>query len=143
MHELVEKLNLPVLSPLPQRHWWVVDKDWVCEGYTVPRGFCADLDSIPTIPLVYLLFKGRARAAALMHDYHYATNLITRKQADDLFYEMSMKENVSKPLAFMMWLGVRAFGWYPYNKSQKIPTYERLTRRMVDKDGHAQVLNDE
>lgn len=137
MSEVKDYLKLPSLSPLPHRHFWVVNEEWVCYGHTVPRGFVTDLDSVPTIPVLYALIKGRSRWAALLHDFLYSGTTVDRKTADLLFHRAMLEEGVPPVVAKCMYWAVRGFGWRYYNKQRKIPSSERLQRRIADYTGEA------
>lgn len=56
-------------------------------AFTVPKGFHTDLASVPRLPLMYWLCGATADEAAVIHDFLYATQLVTRAQADDVFAE--------------------------------------------------------
>lgn len=142
MSEVKEYLKLPSLSPLPKRHFWVVNDAWECYGHTVPKGFVTDLDTIPMLPLLYLLIKGRARWAALLHDYLYSGTSVDRKTADLLFLRAMLEEDVPHWVAKAMYWAVRGFGWRYYNKQRKIPSNERLQRRIADYTGNAPCFTD-
>lgn len=110
-----------VLDGLSVSKEWVVERpllyfskagDW----YEVPKGFITDLASIPK-PLRGLIeVNGRHRKAAVLHDYLYCTQKVTREEADALFLEAMGMIGVDTVQRNAMWLGVRAFGWRYWNK---------------------------
>lgn len=130
----------PTLVPLKQRHWWVLAEDWTYHGFTIPAGFLTDFDSIPPIPGVYALFKGRARRSALLHDYHYATGCVSKEVADDFFYRTMLEDGVNRTLAKQMYRAVKWFGGRYYNKFAKLTPAHRIARRLIHKDGYAECL---
>ena len=95
---------------------------------TVPKGFVTDFASVPRLPLVYLITGNTSHWEAVGHDLDYRWGLLTRKQADDRFYEMSvvrsqMRKNQRKVYNIgrtfrgrIMKLAVRSFGWLSYNQ---------------------------
>jgi hypothetical protein len=77
---------------------------------TVPAGFQTDFASVPRLPVVYLLVGGRARYASCVHDFLYSKSGVSRRDADAVFYEAACLGGGSKPLSWLMWLGVRLGG---------------------------------
>lgn len=57
-------------------------------------------------------FDGNWKECCDRHDKRYSNNRLTRKQADRLLYRCVAKKN--KHIAFLMYLGVRLFGWLRY-----------------------------
>lgn len=89
---------------------------------TVPEGFETDLASIPRMFTYILPINDRHRLAAVVHDYMYARRgvlpgkIVTRKQADQVFYEAMMALKVPKWKAWTMYRGVRAGGWVHWRR---------------------------
>jgi hypothetical protein len=84
-------------------------------GITVPEGFITDLDSVPRIPVFYLVFKGRTTKAAIVHDYLYASG-VDRKNADKAFLQLMELENVRRRYRLPIFTAVRIFGGYRYRQ---------------------------
>lgn len=88
--------------------------------FTVPEGFTTDLASVPSIVpgVIRVLFRGplQTAMAAILHDYLYETGLVSRKTADDLFYEALRATGEGRIGAFLMWSGVRAGGWFVWRR---------------------------
>lgn len=81
--------------------------------FIVPYGFVTDLASVPRLPVIFFLTGGTAQAAAVIHDWLYSPKCkdkITRKMADDVFYEAMLVCDVPKWRAWLMWMGVRSAG---------------------------------
>jgi len=142
MSEVKEHLKLPSLSPLPTRHFWVVNEDWDCYGFTIPRGLVTDLDSVPHVPVLFSLFKGWARWSALLHDFLYSGTSVSRAVADALFHRAMLEEGVPSHIALLMYWAVRVMGWRRYNKKRQISADDRLERRIADYSGEAPCFND-
>ena len=53
----------------------------------IPEGFVTDLSSVPRLPLIYWLYGGRARKAAVPHDFLYQTHICAKAVADRVFLE--------------------------------------------------------
>ena len=137
MSEVKEKLELPALSPIPKRGWWVVDETWTCYEFTVPKAFVSDLDTIPHVPGLYVLIKGRARWSSLLHDFLYSTGMVSRKEADDHFHKAMLEEGVPRRIAKLMYLAVRWFGASHYNRNADMTVTQRVKQRIADENGHA------
>ena len=85
---------------------------------TVPAGFGTDLDSVPRIPGVYALAKGRAVKSAVIHDYLYREQR-PRAFADSVLLDAMAVEGVSNPIRWTIYAAVRVFGWIPYDRIGK------------------------
>lgn len=102
---------------------------------TVPAGFLTDGASIPRVLQGVLPAWGRWSRAAVIHDYlcraidagdpvyvearwvegAYGLTLVVdaRRRADAIFHEALLVSGVSRPLAWVMWLAVRAADRWP------------------------------
>jgi hypothetical protein len=96
---------------------WTLMQDFRFFGehnvWVVPGGFKTDLDSVPRVPLVYALFKGRATKAAVLHDWMYTTKK-GKFLADKTFLEAMKAEGVKFVHRFAIYLAVTLFGWSIY-----------------------------
>ncbi len=75
----------------------------------VPGGFATDLASVPRLPAAYLLFAGRARRSAILHDWLYEQRY-PRAWADAVFRAAMGEEHVGPLARWAMWAGVRLGG---------------------------------
>lgn len=96
------------------RNMLVVQKDFKYGEIFIPKGFRFDGASIP-YPLWGIFGKPNEKYYLLpscIHDYVYNTKNcpINRKKADDMFYELLIKEGNSTVKSFLMWSAVRVFG---------------------------------
>lgn len=94
---------------------------WKCKDYyfEIPEGFRYDGASVPWIASRLFPRKGRPYdRAACLHDYLYATHLLTRKQADKLFYKAMLSDSVSKWRAYIVYQAVNLFGSSAYNAKE-------------------------
>ena len=82
----------------------------------VPHGFIFDFDSVPRIPVVYAWLKGRAHKSAVIHDWLYAMQSVSRKEADRIFLDAMYDEGVPWYRALPIYLAVRLFGGRPYRR---------------------------
>ena len=83
---------------------------------TVPVGFISDLDSVPRIPVVYLLFSSFGDSPAFLHDYVYSVGLFPRLDCDDLLLEAALATGVPAWKARCVYAGVRLGGASHYNQ---------------------------
>jgi len=90
--------------------------DVAMETFIVPPGFQTDLASVPRLPVVYMLTGDTSDEAAVVHDFLYSTQKVTRATADAVLREASAVTGVPAWRRWMMWAGVRLFGgshWKP------------------------------
>lgn len=90
----------------------------------VPAGTTTDLDSVPRMPLAYMLAKNRTVIGATVHDYLYATGKlhgkpITRALADKIFLQAMKDEGVGWFARRVIYLGVRAGGLLAWRRHRK------------------------
>lgn len=96
---------------------WIVMQDLVYESdvagmtFTVPKGMSTDLASVPRLPIVFLLTGDSSASAAVVHDFAYSTKPVPRRIADAVLREASKVTGVPAWRRWLMWAGVRAFGW--------------------------------
>ncbi|MCY1285259.1 hypothetical protein D9M70_341890 [compost metagenome] len=76
----------------------------------VPAGFVTDFASVPRIPVIFDLIGAYGHAAALLHDYLYATGMVPRADADRIFRGALRASGIARWRAWLMWSGVRAGG---------------------------------
>jgi hypothetical protein len=73
----------------------------------IPEGFLTDLSSVPRLPLIYWLYGGRARKAAVPHDFLYQTHSCTKEEADEVFREaMALLPDLPAHARWAMYQGV-------------------------------------
>ena len=105
--------RLQLNSPLTYRSYYI-------DVIEIPAGFITDLASVPPLVpgVVRALFRGplETATAAILHDYLYATGVVSRRKADALFYEALIATGETRTGAYLMWLGVRVGGWSSWRK---------------------------
>lgn len=79
-----------------------------------PIGMLTDLDSVPRLPLVYWMVKGRALKAAIIHDALYwygvpreGADPINRRFADETMFEAMKAEGVGYLWRVLIYRGLR------------------------------------
>lgn len=110
--------KLIVSSEPTSSEQWVVEAPLVYltnyrTAIVVPIGYATDLASVPRFAWrIVRPDHPTARRAAVVHDFIYTnlTDIYTKKQADDIFYEALLEDGTSKVLAFLMWCAVRVGG---------------------------------
>ena len=115
--------GLPKFSALEYRHVgpnaWQLTRSFMYFGdkYTilVPFGFITDMDSIPRVPVLYALLKGRSVRAATVHDYLYSTQA-GKAYADRVFLAAMEDEGLPARRRYPIYWGVALFGHWAYNQ---------------------------
>lgn len=116
------KNNLKVELINNEGRKWKVLEDFVYEDdkfgtITVPAGFETDFASVPRIPVVFELVGDKGHAAATIHDYLYTVGTIDRKDVDGILLRALRATNVGKVRSYLMYGGVRCFGWLYFGKT--------------------------
>lgn len=109
----------PVLCALP-----VACEKCARECVVVPAGTLTDLASVPVLVqnLPFLDPTGRSRSPSVLHDFLYRGGTFvngrrpTRGEADRLLRVALRSERSSRTVAAVFWLGVRAGGWFAWQK---------------------------
>ena len=87
---------------------------WAGKSFTIPRGFESDGASVPRFfwRLVCPPLDHRAVRAGVAHDYIYRTHPAgwTKKEADQMFYDLLVSDGVPRFRAYLAYLGVELFG---------------------------------
>lgn len=105
---------------------WEFNKDWyfVIDDveYVIPKGFVFDGASIPKAMWAIISPTGVLLIGATIHDYMYQNGkllmrgkrkerIVTRREADRIFRQVSIEVNGFSIVNWMAWAGVRLFGW--------------------------------
>lgn len=107
--------------------WWRVLEPVMCEDrdgcvYTIPAGFVSNFASVPRPLYLFFAPHGTSAIPSVKHDFRYI-HLVgierrgfwqARKAADWQYRLDLLAEGMSRPGAWLMWIGVRAFGWLPW-----------------------------
>ena len=128
--------NKIILKVLNSDYLFEVAKDFekeiIFEGVlttiTIPEGFYTDMASVPKALWFWIAPFGKHQEAALIHDYLYANSglllglerKLTRKESDQLFYEIMKKDGTNKVKAKIMKWSVNLFGWLFWEKTETI-----------------------
>lgn len=90
--------------------------EYKSEVITVPAGFKTDFASVPRIPIIFEVVGDRGMAAATVHDWLYQTGAMGRKESDKVLLQALRDTKVGKFRSYLMYFGVRGFGWMFYKK---------------------------
>lgn len=109
-----------------KRRYWRLTSELIYHSelvglVTVPVGFVTDFASVPRLPIAFLLVGDTAHTAAVIHDYLYRVNKMTRKRADEVFLEAMNAESTAKWRRRIMYLTVRLGGrrtWKRYRENE-------------------------
>lgn len=77
----------------------------------VPGGFETDFASVPRILWAVIPPWGKYSAAAVAHDWLYHKGKFSRWTCDAFFREHMRELGVGRLTRWIMWAGVRLFGW--------------------------------
>jgi len=98
------------------RDWWFeVHESFTCRWRTcticIPEGLSTDLASIPQLLQSIIPLVGNHLQAAIVHDMCYRYQVgVSKKDADDMFYDAMRTLGVSWLKAATMWQAVHLFG---------------------------------
>lgn len=123
----VELLDPVDLRVLPDDKWMtlnvvrfkLISNDGTYQLILIQPGFIYDGASVPRFPGMYLFFGGKARIAALLHDYLYSIGY-PRKSSDEWF-RVAMRAEEPGWRRAIMWAGVRLGGWTSYKDPSDVP----------------------
>lgn len=91
-------------------------------------GFEFDWDSVPRLPGLHALLKGRAEKAACYHDWLYryqerrysrVPQPVTRREADLAFRDAMRAEGVARRHRWLIYAGVRLGGWIGWRRHRR------------------------
>ena len=85
---------------------------------TVPAGFETDFSSVPRIPLAYWLTGGKAKKAAVVHDWLYSLGAGSRIWCDDVYCALAKLGRISGWRRGLMWAGVRLGGGSHFGRTR-------------------------
>lgn len=85
----------------------------------IPKGFKYDKASVPRAVWWYIPRDHKQTViAALVHDFLYEYRLLSRKQSDQIFYDLLRLAGMRYTKAKMAYWAVRAGGWVYWNREE-------------------------
>jgi len=141
MNNLVQ----PILKPIPNRDMYMLYSDYSInvDGHSilVPQYFEFDGASIPRIgwQITYTPFDPDVMMPALIHDWLYYNHQVGRKEADEIFYKLLIKNGASNSKSNIMYQAVRIGGSFAWDNDAeddkamaqlylKVANHEQLPR---------------
>jgi hypothetical protein len=85
----------------------------------IPAGFETDFASVPRFFWRIVPPWGKYSPAAVVHDFLYATGVVSRRRADKIFLRAMCQLDVAWWRRQLMYRAVRAFGWIPWNNHRR------------------------
>lgn len=114
------KTDLDARALIDRPGYWLVIAPLVWDDgarkVTVPAMFETDLASIPAPFRSIFNVNGKSRRAAVLHDWLYAGQCVTRAEADRIFLDAMAADGVLWTKRWSMYSAVRAFGWMHYKR---------------------------
>lgn len=120
------------ISPYPDGRTWYLDRAfaYVRDGMTikVPRGFETDLASVPRVLWNVFPPWDTYGPAAVVHDWLYWSQPVTRDEADAIFREAMSVLLVPRWKAWSIYLGVHLGGQHAWDENASIGSagYSRI-----------------
>lgn len=105
-----------LLDPLK----WMPNQGQPFHAVTVPAGFVTDLASIPRAFWSVLPKTGRYAYAAIVHDYLYWVQDVTRSEADEILKTVMMDSDVHALTIQTIYHAVRLFGQSAWHENRKL-----------------------
>ena len=112
---------------------WIPDKKWseVLPKIDVPTGFITDFASVPRIFWSILPRDGKYTYPAILHDYLYWSQTLSRKEADEIF-RIGMKEfGISDTIVNAIYWSIRAVGGFAWDANTELK--KKGEKRVVKK----------
>ncbi len=100
---------------------WELTEDLVYDAgrhgvFTAKKGFKTDFASVPRAPIAWWFCGGLGEAAAVIHDYLYKYNGVSKDTADRVFYMGLRDMGVGPFRAAVMYQAVKMGGWGMWKK---------------------------
>lgn len=113
-------LEQPILKPFPKENKYILQKDYmVIYGdliFVVPEGYIYNGTSVPRFAWssIYSPYSPLCIAASLPHDHLYSTHEVSKKLADQIFYDRLILNGANKFKAKLMHQAVKVFGGFAW-----------------------------
>lgn len=95
---------------------FVYQSDLTYNPIIVQVGFVTDYATVPRIPIIFDLVGDTATEAAVVHDYLYSIQMLSRSESDSIFREAAITCGCPKWQSWILYFGVRIGGWYFWNQ---------------------------
>jgi len=123
---------MPFITPLRAeaiqgRHWKLL-APLIYRGrhqeLVVPAGFVTDLGSVPWWATWLVPRDDEGRPAYVLHDYHYRTGQVSRRDADGILRRTLRERGYGRVRRWTAWAGVRLGGWVAWRRWRRIEMVE-------------------
>jgi hypothetical protein len=115
--------GFPILIPSFHEDDWSLYEEfsfWVNGNeYIIPEGFRTDLASSKGLARLFVPRWGKYGVGTIIHDYCYREHIFDRKTSDKIFKIVMGLYNTEPWRKHLIYISVRLFGWFPYNKNRK------------------------
>jgi len=88
---------------------WRLEQPLTFGPYTVPAGFVTDGASVPRPLWWFLPAWGRYSRAAVVHDYLCRNKIVSRAEADRVFFDAMVVCGVNVTVRWLIWGSVRLY----------------------------------
>lgn len=87
--------------------------------YEVPEGFDTDGASSWRLFWWYVPQWGKCAPAAIVHDWLYATAVVSKMEADRIFFDLCRGLGIRRTKCWVMWTAVATGGWPAWYKHRR------------------------
>lgn len=101
----------------------------------VPKGFVTDFASVPWPASMLIPTSGGYNQAAVLHDYLYNQQFLSRSMCDQIFLEAMTALGVNPFKRQIMYRAVRLGGWLPWNHQARENKRARELKAKEEADG--------
>jgi Protein of unknown function (DUF1353) len=120
-------LKIPKVTPFVDWDYYFLEGtlEWIANPgqnfspVEVPKGFVTDLASVPAILWSIFPKAGRYAYAAIVHDYLYWTQAVSREEADSVLKAAMEDAKVDVVSQVGFYAAVRTFGASPWERNRK------------------------
>ena len=119
--------DTPIVTPFGRE--WILLNDLVVvvdgKKLYIPAGTTTDFASVPR--LLWWLFPPHDKdylVASIVHDFFYRTQIRSRKEADEIFLKLMLKNGTPKWKAYLMYGAVRIFGWIAWKRNKEMGEWD-------------------
>lgn len=114
--ELLQGSNFRVVAKFTYT-CWIRGVEHVTD---VPQGFTCDLTSSPRLVRLFIPKLGGSNWPSVVHDWHYRTQNVPRRVADEIFMRANAEMGVPRWRQLVMHIGLRLGGWVAWNSNAEI-----------------------
>lgn len=107
--------------------YYYLSKDLLIFGKIIPAGFITDLATVPKLAQKVIPYKDDLCIVAILHDWHYTTHEVTRKEADKIMRDyFTVNTELGTIQKYAVWAIIRIFGSSSWNMIPEGPCAANL-----------------